>query len=433
MPPILSESMHLRLFVFAMCFFTQGLPSGMTSIGLGPWLLASGCTTERVSALSALVNLPWGLKVVIAPLVDSPICGRKFGLRRPWIVFGQFGLLVSLVLLGIATYGAGIDETLQLLAVLGVIYTSFNALTSVAVETMAIDLLPHGEKARTNAAMTAGWTVGDAMMGSLSGALLPMIHLSGVATFCALLVLPSLVLMICVIERPSEPENSSSNGASSSSSSSHAEDAPLLTRLTSLLYGLLFNKASVLVLVSMIFAQTAYGASGTVNSRLLLTKGLSSGETSTFYSIASIVCGAFGVLIWPLVDRYGARRFFAFTIGIQALSYVAIYSYGSAMTATHIIVLDLIKWLTQTANWVAFATFCMRLSTSLAVATQYAALMAVRNSCTIMGDALVATGLVATPVGWFGVFAALSSIGCVVAIAIPDIGDDGKPKPQVLL
>ena len=59
--------------------------------------------------------------------------------------------------------------------------------------------------------------------------------------------------------------------------------------------------------------------------------------------------------------------------------------------------------------------------------------MAVRNSCTIMGDALVATGLVATPVGWFGVFAALSSIGCVVAIAIPDIGDDGKPKPQVLL
>ena len=277
MPPILSESMHLRLFVFAMCFFTQGLPSGMTSIGLGPWLLASGCTTEQVSALSALVNLPWGLKVVIAPLVDSPICGRKFGLRRPWIVFGQFGLLVSLVLLGIATYGAGIDETLQLLAVLGVIYTSFNALTSVAVETMAIDLLPHGEKARTNAAMTAGWTVGDAMMGSLSGALLPMIHLSGVATFCALLVLPSLVLMICVIERPSEPENSSSNGASGSSS--HAEGAPLLTRLTSLLHVLPTRRASSCL--QAVFAQTTYGASSTVNSRLLLTKGLSS-ETSTF-------------------------------------------------------------------------------------------------------------------------------------------------------
>ena len=150
-------------------FLHTRLAVGHDIIGLGPWLLASGCTTERVSALSALVNLPGGLKVVIAPLVDSPICGRKFGLRRPWIVFGQFGLLVSLVLLGIATYGAGIDETLQLLAVLGVIYTLFNALTSVAVETMAIDSLPHGEKARTNAAMTAGWTVGDADDGQLVG------------------------------------------------------------------------------------------------------------------------------------------------------------------------------------------------------------------------------------------------------------------------
>lgn len=300
MPPILSESQPLRFCTLAALYYAQGLPVGLFALGLKPFLLQEGTTQEELGALMAVVFLPWSLKMAVAPVMDAFPC-RRFGYRRPFIILGQFGLVAMLYTLAVLTWNiSSYIRVLHSIAMMGFLVFLFAVTQDVAVDGMAIDILPQGEQGRANSFMAAAQTLGSATMGALSGQLLPTIGLSGAAMLCALLVTPVLVLVVCVLERPGErrvpdsqctehctvrPEATGPTGGDAVDRSAHAKEAPLLDKAVSFARGLLLSRASLLIMLQAVATGIGGGIQGIVTPKLALEKGLSAKEFSLFISM----------------------------------------------------------------------------------------------------------------------------------------------------
>lgn len=78
-------------------YFAQGLPSGFVTQAL-PAILRNYHASLEMIGWSGLVLLPWGLKFLWSPLVDSHYSSR-IGRSRSWILPLQIGSIVVLVIL----------------------------------------------------------------------------------------------------------------------------------------------------------------------------------------------------------------------------------------------------------------------------------------------------------------------------------------------
>jgi PAT family beta-lactamase induction signal transducer AmpG len=108
-----------------------------------------------------MTTLPYAFKWVWGPIIDSFTIPR-FGRRRPWIVFAQLMMAIT-----VGTMIAIPDLTLdlKLLAWMILIHTVFNALQDVAVDGLAVDLLQDNERGRANGLMYASKYGGGAIGG----------------------------------------------------------------------------------------------------------------------------------------------------------------------------------------------------------------------------------------------------------------------------
>ena len=94
--PALSENPFLRYFNFSALYVAQGIPEGMTLFGIPAWMAMNGKTPGEIGSFVAIFGLPWSLKIVVAPLMDR-FSYLPMGRRRPWVLFGQLGLMIKLL------------------------------------------------------------------------------------------------------------------------------------------------------------------------------------------------------------------------------------------------------------------------------------------------------------------------------------------------
>ena len=98
--PALSENAFLRYLTFSVLYFAQGIPNGLFMIAMPVWLAANGKTPAEIGSFVAIVGLPWSFKIIAAPIMDR-FTYLPMGRRRPWILFGQAGLVASFMLLAV--------------------------------------------------------------------------------------------------------------------------------------------------------------------------------------------------------------------------------------------------------------------------------------------------------------------------------------------
>ena len=164
MPLILSEQRWLRFGAFCAFYFAQGVPIGLLTVAIPAWLAQEGATVGDLAWFTGFVSAPWGFKLVAGPFMDR----FKFlpmGFRRPWVMAAQGGLALSFVALA-ATGDLGLDSLTPLMAI-GFVINAFAATQDVAVDGMAIDILPEDERGRANAFMAAGQVAGFSAYGAL--------------------------------------------------------------------------------------------------------------------------------------------------------------------------------------------------------------------------------------------------------------------------
>ncbi len=157
--PALSDHPFLRYFSFAILYVAQGIPEGMTYFGIPAWLAMNGKTPGEIGAFIGVIGIPWSFKIIIAPLMDR-FSYLPMGRRRPWVLLGQLGLMVSFIAMSMVHDPL---NNLSGLMIAGFFVSFFGAFQDVATDGMAIDIVPVNEQARANGVMWGAKTVGSSL------------------------------------------------------------------------------------------------------------------------------------------------------------------------------------------------------------------------------------------------------------------------------
>lgn len=155
----LNESSFTRFFTFFYLYAMQGLPAGLALTAVSNYLLGKHVEPHIIGSFLGLVGLPWTIQFLWGPLIDR-FQFSSMGSRKQWVVFSQLMAVVASA--GLTTVEDPVSQ-LHILTLLFFIHSVFASLQDASVDTMAIAVVPPGERGRVNGFMRAGYLFGIAI------------------------------------------------------------------------------------------------------------------------------------------------------------------------------------------------------------------------------------------------------------------------------
>jgi len=304
----LSEQRWLRFVTFAILYFAQGMPLGLLAIALPAWLAAHGASPALIASFIGVTGLPWGLKLFSGPLMDRfsfPPMGR----RRPWVMGAQGGLFLSMIAMALVPDPL---SNVHLLMAIGFIVNMFAAVQDVAVDGMAIDILPREERGRANAFMGAGQVMGSSISAVVASELLNLIGLFGAVLAASLLVGIIFLFISLVRERLGERLLPWTTGSPAWDFRAASDD--MIKIVQHLWKVLLFPMSLLLTLVEFLIRFSGGFLAAIAPIVVVQELGFSNTVFSQWIAAAGVISALFGVAIGPLIDRYGSERFIRLAI-----------------------------------------------------------------------------------------------------------------------
>jgi PAT family beta-lactamase induction signal transducer AmpG len=187
------ESKRGRLAAFFLLYLSEGIPFGFTAVTMTAYLRRHGIGLEAIGVFAASLYAPWGFKWAWAPLVDL-VRFERFGPSRAWIVFAQTMMILTL---GVVLFFDPASQ-LGLVTLLIVVHNVFSATQDIAIDALAVRVVPEKELGTANGFMFAAAYVGQAIGGS--GALFVAGKLGYDAAF--LFMLGALAALLLFVSLP---------------------------------------------------------------------------------------------------------------------------------------------------------------------------------------------------------------------------------------
>lgn len=188
-----------RLLLLCLLYTVQGLPYGLQATALPAMLREQGVDLATIGFLT-LLAAPWSLKLLWAPWVDR--ARRQPGGRRRVLV----PLLLAMAGLSALAAMAPLPEAVRLLLVLILAMNLVAATQDIAVDGLAVELLPEQELGLGNAAQVVGFKVGMLLGGGLLLWATQWIGYSGLFLVMGALALLAAVAVLLAGEAPGEGE-----------------------------------------------------------------------------------------------------------------------------------------------------------------------------------------------------------------------------------
>ncbi len=208
-------------------YVAQGIPWGFVTVTFAAWLAQPqhNLTAKELGPILAVATLPWSFKFLWGPLMDR-FTIRRFGRRRPWIIFAQsMAILVlgSMLLIddlpslvwteapaGNTFFPAVYAFIPGPLAAMILLANVFVSLQDVAVDALAVDLLAEEERGTANGLMYGSSYLGTAIGGAGLGYLVDNYGIR--AGLCGQALLLSLIMLLPLLirERPTASSTSHS-------------------------------------------------------------------------------------------------------------------------------------------------------------------------------------------------------------------------------
>jgi len=143
--------------------FSAGLPFLLVFSTLTVWLAESGLSRLAIGFF-AWVGITYSIKVVWAPVVDSLALGpltKLLGRRRSWILLGQFGVVIGLVMMALLG-----PQNIFFFSLAALLVAFFSATQDVSIDAYRIEaaIIDH------QGAMTAAYVFGYRLALLVSGA-----------------------------------------------------------------------------------------------------------------------------------------------------------------------------------------------------------------------------------------------------------------------
>lgn len=380
--PTLSEHRLLRLFTVCALYLAQGIPWGFLAITLTAWLADQGRTPTDIARIATLGALPWTFKWVWGPIIDS-FGVRSMGRRRPWILLAQ-GLmaLTILAMLGIPN----LAEQIELVAWMVFLHNVFNALQDVAVDALAVDLLPEDERGRANGMMYASKYLGGAIGGAGMATVMGFAGLKGALVVQVTLLGLIFLLPLLLLERPGDrrlpwgpaPEDASPTPAGPSVLSLFVNlfrAFSIRPTLTGAILAACINVGTiVLSVVGVVFIIQELGWSDTEFSQITGGPGLIAGA-------GGAVFGGY------LADRVGLRRMIV-TAGLLLAATWTVFALAESMWPSKAFVTGIILVESACSGVMSAGLFAlfMGISWPQVAATQFTAYMALLNVSRVIGS-----------------------------------------------
>jgi PAT family beta-lactamase induction signal transducer AmpG len=311
----LSESTFLRYFTFAALYVAQGIPEGLLIYALPAWMAKNGFSPAQIGSFVGIIVLPWSFKLINAPVMDR-FTYLPMGRRRPWVLIGQAGILTSFFLMSLITDPG---NSLLELTVMGFIVMFFASFQDVAVDGMAIDILPINQQARANGLMWGSKTTGIAISVALGSFLINDYGFSLTITMFSAVVFIIMLIPLFLKERPGEKRLPWTTGqASPVAVNMQLHDWKSIFKN---LIRVFFLAMSLIMGVGVFFNSINRGLMDTVLPVLTVQElGWLDTEYSQIFAISGILAGAVGMLIGgALIDFLGKIRMMSVFIIILML------------------------------------------------------------------------------------------------------------------
>lgn len=302
--PSLSENAVLRYLAFSALYFAQGIPEGLVVFGLPAWMAVNGVSTAQIGSYVAISIIPWSFKIVAAPLMDR-FTYLPMGRRRPWILFGQFGLVLSFLSMAFITEPL---SQMSLLMAAGFMVNLFTVFQDIAVDGMAIDILPVDQQARANGLMWGSKTLGVSAAVAAGSYIIHAYSFFHTIVSFSFIVFLLMLVPILIRERPGEKIMPWTKGKTSEITEKlqlHSWKAILVS-----LYQVFFLRVSLVMGMAAFSYSIASGLIITVLPVMVVQElGWTDVQYSHIFATSNMISGILGMFVaGALIDFLGKIR-----------------------------------------------------------------------------------------------------------------------------
>jgi len=384
--PPLSEHLYLRFSAFTALYAAQGLPYGLLSVAIPAYMAEQGISPAAIGSFLAITILPWSLKLINGPIMDR-WSFLPMGRRRPWVLASQAGMVVSS--LAIAVLPDPLTHFAWLTA-LGFILNFFTAFQDVAVDGMAIEIVPVEQQPRANGFMWGGKTVGVA--GATVGGAWIINGYGFGAAWVAHALLIAIVMLIPLLARERRGERILPWTAGQPAAEARRLQLEGWRDIGGSLFRVFLLPVSLAGALAIFVQSLGRGLFAAMMPVLSVQElGWTDVEYSELYATASLVAGIVGMVAGGLLaERLGPRKAIAFgsillaavsaTMGLLPAFWqlrLSVQAYVFAFT-----ILD-------TLITIAFFAILMAVCWKRVAATQFSLYMAIANMGLAGGAALL--------------------------------------------
>lgn len=368
---ILAESRYLRFFSFTIFYIAQGFPFGLVNTALPGYLAERGEGAATLGYLG-IASLPWSFKLLAAPMMDR-FTFLAMGRRRPWVILAQSGMVLTA--LAFAFFPNGLDNIVVLTSLCFVL-NCFSATQDVAVDGMAIDVLPAGEQGRANSFMAFGQVMGISISSIVSALVLVRYGLPGIAAMLVLSFGLILFWSIAVRERAGEKVLPWTPGEATARSLSlrSAGWKDIGVNLTKVL----FQPASLLLMGAsflFLFAHSLW--LGLANLVVVQELGYANTAYNGFIGITGPIAAVAGLLLGHFIDKKGMRQFYIGMLLAYGLLATVVGLSGAAWSSpSFLMTVGALQACIYQGAFISFIAIHMNLSWIKVAATQFALYMA---------------------------------------------------------
>ncbi|MCR4376435.1 MAG: MFS transporter [Acidobacteria bacterium] len=350
--------MDRRLILFTLLYASEGAPIGFIWWALPTLLRSADVPIDRITALTAVLLVPWVFKFLWAPALDV-LRGPRWGYRA-WLVTMQVIMALTLLPLAWLDPVTHFDVWRLLLLVHG-----FAAATQdVAIDALAIGAVPPAERGRLNGAMQAGMLTGRSVFGG--GALLVAAWAGRAWLVVALVVWILATLGAATLLREVEPPRERGRGVLSALGE--------MVRMRGTWIGLAFA----------LVAAAGFEATGQLAGPFLIDRGVSSGLVGVFFGVFAVGAMLVGGLAGGVIaDRRGRAASAAASLaGFVAMIVLLAATDRAGVSGAPVLmaVLTAMYFFVGFFTATSYAIF-MDLTNARIGATQFSAFMAATNAC----------------------------------------------------
>ena len=310
-----------RLAAFFLLYVTEGIPLGFTATAVATYMRTRGVDAASIGTFVATLYLPWAWKWAAGPFVDL-FYSDRLGRRRAWIVACQALMAVTLV----AAMPIDFATNLWLFTGVILVHNCFAAVQDVAIDALAVSVLPPEERGLANGLMFAGAYVGNPIGGAGVLFLAPLVGFNVTFLFVAGAILTVTLLVALPLREAPTPGPAHARRVSGRGRFGEAlgEVGAYAATAVRAMFG---SRAAFAGLAFALLPAGSYALSLTLSTTLAVDLGMRESSIA-WLSVASTVLAAAGCVVGgALSDRIGRRRAIAIYVVLTALPTAALGLY----------------------------------------------------------------------------------------------------------